>query len=76
MVDPPDVFDRDERLRRDTLHFLEEPRDIAAPHHGEDPAGIMNAADRAMYSAKNLGSNRYTIYEPAVQPAFVESTPG
>ncbi|MCB1922433.1 MAG: GGDEF domain-containing protein [Gammaproteobacteria bacterium] len=47
-----------------------------APHHGEDPAGIMNAADRAMYSAKNLGSNRYTIYEPAVQPAFVESTPG
>ena len=38
----------------------------------EDPAGLLQAADVAMYAAKGRGKGRYEVYQPALQAAMVE----
>jgi diguanylate cyclase (GGDEF)-like protein len=63
-----------ERLRRATHRsFAEDPVGVtisfgvaAYPEHGDDLRGIMRAADRALYAAKDLGKDRTAIYSAEV----------
>ena len=41
-----------------------------APTHGRTAAHLLSAADRAMYLAKNHGSNHIVISRPAVELAI------
>ncbi|WP_078544786.1 diguanylate cyclase domain-containing protein [Litchfieldia alkalitelluris] len=37
------------------------------PHNGKNEEDLINAADKAMYFAKNKGKNNYKIYDPEIE---------
>jgi len=43
-----------------------------APSHGEHANDLMKMADLALYQAKDLGRNRYAIFEPALGQAALD----
>jgi diguanylate cyclase (GGDEF)-like protein len=43
-----------------------------APEHGTQADDLLKKADLALYHAKSLGRNRYTIFEPALSQAAVD----
>jgi diguanylate cyclase (GGDEF)-like protein len=42
------------------------------PDHADDPEGLLRAADVALFRAKELGRNRFTLYRPALYDAAAQ----